>query len=182
MQVALRNEITGRIKLFAIGWSWTLFLFGPLYGIPLFIRGVPKLGIAVATINGAGMLVFAYSGEPTIQLSALIAILALAILLAANGNRLTAVHYLERNWLFAEPDTEATKIARATWKLDDIIGTPRVLSPEEKTRVLIADAAAAQRDNMLTIVGVLLIIAIVVAGMMGGDAVSAFFAPSDQPG
>jgi hypothetical protein len=34
------NGLTGQIKLIKLRWSWTLFVFGSLYGIPPFTRRV----------------------------------------------------------------------------------------------------------------------------------------------
>lgn len=82
---------------------------------------------------------------------------------------------------FAEPDSELAKMTPATWKLDETTGIPRTLTPGEQTRILASNAAASQRDNILTVGGVVLIIAIVCATSIGGDAVTAFFAPPDQP-
>jgi len=180
MQIALRNGLTGQIKLIKLGWSWTLFLFGSLYGIPLFIRRVPDLGITAAIISGAAMLLHDYGAQPLTDLIAGVIVLGLATWLGSNGNRLTGVRYLERGWFFAEPDSELTKMARGAWKLDDTAGVPRTLSPEDQTRAMVANAAASQRDNVLTAVGVVLIIAILVAAI-GSDAITAFFAPPDQP-
>jgi hypothetical protein len=40
----LENPRTGVVKPFRLGFDWSLFLFSGLFGIPLFVRGLPVWG------------------------------------------------------------------------------------------------------------------------------------------
>lgn len=54
MKVGMRNPKTGEIKQVKVGWSWTLFFFSGMFGIPLFLRGLHMWGavfLAVGSIN-----------------------------------------------------------------------------------------------------------------------------------
>ena len=43
--------------------------------------------------------------------------MALGIFIGVRGNELTAKNYLEKGWLFLEPDNETTRMAKERWKL-----------------------------------------------------------------
>ena len=38
VDVAFKNPRTGELRKVKVGWSWTLFLFSGVLGIPLFLR------------------------------------------------------------------------------------------------------------------------------------------------
>ncbi|MFZ3033752.1 MAG: hypothetical protein WA138_07055, partial [Parvibaculum sp.] len=38
IHATFKNSKTGELKQVKIGWSWTLFFFSSLFGLPLFLR------------------------------------------------------------------------------------------------------------------------------------------------
>jgi hypothetical protein len=178
MQVPLRNNFTGQVKLIKIGWSWTLFFFGPFFGIPLFIRRLPELGIVAGFFSSAK---FATDLMPTnggfkLVLDALL--LVVTFWLAINGNRLTGMRYLERGWSFAEPDSQLAQLARLDWRLGPAAGSSNVQagSPQEQSALLAANLASAQRDTMLTVLGIFIIAAMFILPILYYAAI-AYYAP-----
>jgi hypothetical protein len=58
MKVAFRDSISGKVKSVGIGWSWTLFLFSGLFGIPLFRRRLYLWGSICLTLACMFLLSF----------------------------------------------------------------------------------------------------------------------------
>lgn len=44
VRAAFRNPRTGELREVKVGWSWTLFFFSGLFGLPLFLRGLHVWG------------------------------------------------------------------------------------------------------------------------------------------
>ena len=44
VNVTFRNPKTGELKQVKVGWSWILFLFSGLFGLPLFLRRLQMWG------------------------------------------------------------------------------------------------------------------------------------------
>jgi hypothetical protein len=140
VRVKLKNERTGEIKLVKVGWSWTLFFFAGVWGIPLFMRRLYALG---AIQVGISIIYYAYhyairsqaspltatalSGDDAAQ-SALallgysnliisLGIIVWLIVIAIKGNGWTAKNYLENGWVFLDPDSKDTAYAKGKWRL-----------------------------------------------------------------
>ncbi len=123
IEVPFRNPQTGQVKRVKIGWSWTLFLFAGVLGIPLFMRKLYLWGavflcvwlitqFAQMTLSHEDLLVL-------VMLFFFLLGIGLSILLAIKGNELTAKGYLDRGWQFAEPNSDATKFGKLKWGIGD---------------------------------------------------------------
>ncbi len=113
MNVPFRNPKTGEVKQVKVGWSWTLFLFSGLFGLPLFLRRLQMWGwmfLALWAVDVVGSSV-----APVISVTTVPIFLGLNIFMGVKGNELTGKNLLELGWVFAEPDSETTKTAKATW-------------------------------------------------------------------
>lgn len=121
MHVSFKNKHTGEIKQVKVGWSWTLFLFGQLLGIPFFMRKYPTMGfvmLGVFLLNFAiSYLAMNYDGEGILLLSKAFrfVILAIAIWLGVAGNKMTARYYRANGWEIQNPETAAVEHAKQKW-------------------------------------------------------------------
>ena len=124
----LQNERTGELKKIKVGWSWTLFFFSGVFGIPLFMRRLYVWGgVMIAlylvqilinaalspgddiTANDVGVMMESYFVG--------FVGLGLAIFLGVKGNAMTAKNYLEHGWMFAYPEDGDTEYAKQKWSL-----------------------------------------------------------------
>ena len=119
MHVAFRNPRNGQIKQVKIGWSWTLFLFAGVLGIPLFLRKLNSWGgvfLALWVVNALfQILTMDVIAKSAALWSYAVILLALRVWIARHGNRLTAESYLDAGWEFVDPQGESAKHARAKW-------------------------------------------------------------------
>jgi hypothetical protein len=117
--VAFRNPRTGQIKEVKVGWSWTLFFFAGVMGIPLFLRKLNAWGFLFLALWTVNALCQTLVSDPIAKSAALlvygIILLALKIWIAKHGNQLTAENYLDCGWEFVDPQSEPTKYAKAKW-------------------------------------------------------------------
>ena len=129
MCVTLVNQRTGELKNIKVGFSWVLFLFSGLFGLPLFLRrlyvwGAVFLALWLLYIFGPRLLV-AQSTElgiaSAIDLWLVLNFigLGLALWIGIKGNEMTAKNLLENGWSFAEPTSQMTRFAMAKWGLSD---------------------------------------------------------------
>jgi hypothetical protein len=124
--VSLRNPRTGEVKDVKVGWSWVLFFFAGFLGLPLFLRQLPVWGaffLALSIIN------IATSYIPVAMNSAedlgrgvgeSLLNLGLSIWIGRKGNEMTAKNYLDRGWVFVNPDSLTTQVARQRWGLTSV--------------------------------------------------------------
>jgi hypothetical protein len=126
MMVTLRNKNTGEIRSQQIGWSWTCLFFSFFFGIPLFTRKLYGWGAVMAllallqegTVQEARQGVHQYSASGAYVLIILNLLpTVLAIVFAATANRMAGRKYLRHGWEFAEPNSEAARIAQQKWGL-----------------------------------------------------------------
>jgi hypothetical protein len=125
MKVAMKNTKTGAIKEVKVGWSWTLFLFSGIFGLPLFLRRLHVWGALFLALCVVDVIVGlipasaqfgAFDFIPLILFGLIPLILfGLSIFVAIKGNEMTAKNYLENGWTFVEPDSEITKMAKMQW-------------------------------------------------------------------
>ncbi len=131
MNVTLKNPRTSEIKQIKIGWSWVLFFFAGLWGIPLFLRRLYVWGGIFLFLGIVGMCqswiaylvaedeaTTAVMGIGTLGFS--LAYVGLNIFIAAKGNELTAKNYLECGWVFAMPNSMETVEAMRRWNIQGI--------------------------------------------------------------
>lgn len=115
IHVTFKNPKTGELKQVKVGWSWTLFLFAGLFGLPLFLRKLNTLGFLFLLMWAVNFVASLYLGPVGVVTTCLF--LGLCIWIAIKGNELTAKNYLERGWEFSNPDTDIVKVAKAKWGL-----------------------------------------------------------------
>jgi hypothetical protein len=117
MRVPFKNPRTGELKEVKVGWSWTLFFFAGLFGLPLFLRKLYTWGfvfLALWVVNLLGPAMAGQSGA-FIPFMMFFIFLGLEIWLGIKGNELTAKNYLDQGWDFAEPQSQADTYARGKW-------------------------------------------------------------------
>ncbi|WP_419204459.1 hypothetical protein [Bordetella trematum] len=119
MKIAMKNPKTGEIKEIKVGWSWTLFLFSGVLGIPLFLRKLHIWGgifLALSIVNLMGPELMS-SDDAALGLSIIFGIIffGLQIFMGLKGNEMTAKNYLENNWVFVNPESDITKMAKMRW-------------------------------------------------------------------
>lgn len=112
--VSFRNRHTGEIKSVKVGWSWVLFFFGPVFGIPFWMRKVYTYGALVVGWNISCGIASEIGGLDTV---AMVGGVVLAVLLGLRGNQLTAKYYVENGWELAEPEDQASIEAMEKWAL-----------------------------------------------------------------
>jgi hypothetical protein len=126
MQVALVNLKTGELKQVKIGWSWTLFFFSGVFGLPLFLRKLHVWGFVFLALWIVNLLGPFIAGDGAVGVSSLMffVLAGLEIWIAIKGNEMTAKNLLELGWSFADPLSEAARYARAKWGLAAELGSP----------------------------------------------------------
>ncbi|WP_341987593.1 hypothetical protein [Azorhizobium sp. AG788] len=115
-----------------VGFSWSLLLFSSCLGIPLWLRRLPLwAGLACGLVLMNWFILSQGGRAPSsMQAYALMSIqMSLAILnmvMAVRGNELTAKGLLERGWVFANPTSPETTVARHRWRIADIASESEV--------------------------------------------------------
>jgi len=113
MYVTLKQPRTGKARNLKVGFSWLFLLATPFYGIPQFVKGIWKHGIAVALL---GVVAVVTVGSPSAPLVGL-ALIGSAIYYGINGNKLVAKMLLANGWEF-EGDDHSIHQARIRWGLE----------------------------------------------------------------
>lgn len=101
-EVLFKHPSGLRAKRVKLGFAWDLFLFAGVFGIPLFLRGLPEWGAAVLVLwlmdLGLG-----WHGHGAFYMPAqavlFIAFLGLQVWLGFKGNALTARACRARGWI-----------------------------------------------------------------------------------
>jgi hypothetical protein len=117
-RVTLQNPRTGEIKVVKVGWNWTLFLLSDFFGLPLFLRGLNGWGLAFLALWAADAVLSDLVAPPDLGMAEMVlyAIGAgMHLWLGLKGNEMTAKRCLERGWVFADRDGDATRLARLRW-------------------------------------------------------------------
>ncbi len=121
MKVTLTDPDTEETKQVKVGFSWVLFFWSCVFGIPLFLRKLHAWGCVFLALEiiGWGLNLMSSSSKP-IWVSALIVsvgILSLSLWMGLRGNEVTAKNYLDMGWKFQNPTSKAAIKARKAWKL-----------------------------------------------------------------
>jgi hypothetical protein len=121
VKIAFRNPRSGEVKEVKVGWSWTLFLFSGLFGLPLFLRKLNALGgvsLALLAINMVAPAIVGNVdrlGGMVLKVAMSLICLGFQVWVGVKGNEMTAKNYLEHGWQFVDPDSEMVKLAKARW-------------------------------------------------------------------
>jgi tetratricopeptide (TPR) repeat protein len=116
MRITLKHLETGKARTLKIGWSWTLFFFSSLYGIPLFLRGLKSWGwLMLAVALFTAIRNFSVPDNVGFLDYILIAFFVLSsIFFGLKGNQLTLKECLKKGWVFAnEQSRDAEFVKRA---------------------------------------------------------------------
>jgi hypothetical protein len=111
-----------RQKRIRLGFAWDLFLFAPLFGVPLFLRRLPHWGAAILALwiidLAIGRLLrgTTAAAAPT-QIILFAAFLAVQLWLGFKGNELTAKARLAHGWTVDRPDFVATRRLLERWRV-----------------------------------------------------------------
>ena len=110
-EVTLVNKYTGDIKTINTGWSWSIFLFSPLFGIPLIAR---ELYMSAGTmiilwfINMSMMMIIHSFGIVpfilTILKITLPITLGIQLFLAIKGNQMSINEHMQNGWEIHEQE------------------------------------------------------------------------------
>ena len=121
ISVMFKNPTTGEIKPVKVGFSWTLFWFSGLFGIPLFQRKLKTWGFLMLSYNLLAILqlVLFHRSDSGAYVTMNVVIWCVIIFLGFKGNQLTAKNYLARGWRFTDPDSEMTRYAKLKWGIFD---------------------------------------------------------------
>lgn len=122
MNVSLQNPYTREVKSLNTGWNWILCLLSPVFGIPLFQKGLNNWGFVFLALNGAsilGRVQGGSSGWSTLSVLTNLLAVGLMVFMGLRGNELTAKYLLSRGWQFIDPNSDAVRYARMEWKVAD---------------------------------------------------------------
>lgn len=130
MHVQLCSEGGTETKEIGIGWSWGLFFFTPLFGYPLFQRGLEKAGSTVSAlcIGSLGVARFdhkmgerlsdaSYGLLALVELALFLIFIGVSVFFAVKGNELTAKKLFDDGWRFADENEFSAQFARSKWSL-----------------------------------------------------------------
>lgn len=120
MNISFKNIKTGEVRQVKVGFSWVLFLFAGILGIPLFIRKLNMWGSVFLAVWVVNLLVSSLPSSDDVDLSILVLFCVMAglqIYMGIKGNELTAKNYLETGWELTEPDAPLTQYAKKQWGL-----------------------------------------------------------------
>jgi hypothetical protein len=118
IKATFKHPRTGELKQVKVGFSWVLFFWSGLFGLPLFLRRLHIWGgifLALWIVNLIGPMIV--RGPDGIFLQGIIffIMLLLQIWLGIKGNEMTAKNYLESGWEFVDPTDAMTLMAKGKW-------------------------------------------------------------------
>jgi len=118
--VLFKDPSGARAKRVRPGFAWDLFLLAPVFGAPLFLRGLPHWGAAILGLWLADLILgwLAPAGlKMGVEVALFASFLGVQLWLGFNGNALTARGYRARGWTAAEPRDPAVKRALERWRI-----------------------------------------------------------------
>ena len=121
VSVAFESPQTGEVRQVKVGFSWALFFFSGVFGIPLFRRKLIAWGWVMLAYNIAAVLLLIGSRKTDSGASLIMNVViwfALAYL-GFKGNEITAKNYLASGWRFVEPGSDLTRYAKMKWHIFD---------------------------------------------------------------
>jgi TctA family transporter len=121
IDIVMTNSKTNELKSIKVGFSWVLFLFSGIFGIPLFLRKLNVWGGIFAGLWIVNLVITSLATDTdvvmTVGILFQIIVLSLSIFIGIKGNEMTVKNYLEQDWEFKTPDSDEVKIAKGKWGL-----------------------------------------------------------------
>lgn len=103
VKIPFKNPQTDEVRTVKVGWSWTLFFFTNFFGVPYFIRRLPRWGFLFLATSIIGNVFQVALGAQPILLLLSAGYLAIAIGMGLKGNEITAKAYLEKGLGLCQP-------------------------------------------------------------------------------
>lgn len=119
--VLFKHPSGARAKRVKVGFAWDLFLFAGVFGVPLFLRGLPGWGAALLGLWVADLALGGFRHgplQPAAELALFVGFLGLQLWLGLKGNALTARAYRARGWLPDNQRDPGVRLALQKWGLD----------------------------------------------------------------
>lgn len=151
--IDMRHPYTGDTISVKVGWSWILFFWGGLWGIPWFKRKINTMGFAwvalwVFAIAGAVLVVATGKAEDSMAMNILKAVIffvgwGLNIFGGLRGNEMTIQNYYDMGYQFTNPESEAVRFMNSRY---------HIFNPTEPTRNIVyqSDMSAVTPENANT--------------------------------
>ena len=120
--VLFKHPSGGRAKRVKLGFAWDLFLFAGVFGLPLFLRGLPNWGAAVLGLWLVDLGLGRFGRGPLrhpAELLLFAAFLGLQVWLGVTGNARTARACRARGWAPDTPRDPAVRRALEHWGMGD---------------------------------------------------------------
>ncbi len=118
--VLFRDPAGERAKRVKVGFAWDLFLFAGVFGVPLFLRGLPNWGAGILALWIADLFL-GWAGPTGLrgpgQVGLFAAFLALQVWLGFRGNAITARACHARGWAANNPRDAGVKQALQRWRI-----------------------------------------------------------------
>jgi hypothetical protein len=174
--VDLLNPRSGEHKTVKVGFSWVLFFFAGVLGIPLFLRrlyvwGAVFLVLWILYIFAPQMLPDTAHSAGTYLFLCLV-FFSLQIWIAVKGNEMTAKNLLENGWSFSSPNSQESRFAMTKWNLShsrvpenrDIQNSPPAFE-QSSAQVLIPNPKISDPSSAAPIQGAMTPVQSVVSSM-----------------
>lgn len=119
--VLFRHPSGARARRVKVGFAWDLFLFAGVFGVPLFLRGLPDWGAAVLGLWIAD-LYLGWAGPGAVrgpgEVALFVAFLGLQLWLGLKGNAMTARTWHGRGWAAMNPREPGVRQALRRWGIE----------------------------------------------------------------
>ena len=126
MYVNFIHPVTGEARQVKLGYSWTLFFFGMLFGIPFFIRKMYSYGIIICLllikhIINIALFDAGYYSSYLEQYLLIVNFLSLGVSCTffVQGNKMTAKYYLTHGFRIKDNNEHIKQQVKIAWGFTD---------------------------------------------------------------
>ena len=116
--VLFKHPSGARAKRVKLGFAWDLFLFAGVFGVPLFLRGLPNWGAAILGLWLVDLGLGRFGRGPLqhpAEAALFAAFLGLQLWLGFRGNAMTARAYRARGWTADNQRDAGVRLALEKW-------------------------------------------------------------------
>ena len=116
--VLFKHPSGARAKRVKLGFAWDLFLFSGVFGVPLFLRGLPNWGAAMLGLWLVDLGLGRFGRGPLqhpAEAALFASFLGLQLWLGFRGNALTARACRARGWTADNPRDAGVRLALEKW-------------------------------------------------------------------